>query len=193
GAAVWVNGVALPTTFVSVKQLTANGTATQLGALNLEVVNPGNVHSAVYTQVQVVDGGSPPPPPPPPPPPTGDPAALAAARFLEQASFGPTPNDIAAVKQFGPSAWLTQQLALPASPLTVTTDLNVLRRNWYTNMASGPDQVRQRMIFALSQIMVVSADKNPYGNEMLPWLTTLSNNALGSFNTLLREMTLNPS
>ena len=194
GAAVWANGVALPTTYVSAKQLKATGNATQAGVLNLEVVNPGNVHSAVYTSVQVAGGTPPPPPPPPaPPPPTADPAAVAAARFLEQATFGPTPNDIAAVKQFGTSAWLTQQLALPASPLAVTTDLNVLRRNWYTNMASGPDQVRQRMIFALSQIFVVSADKNPYGNEMLPWLATLSTNALGNFDTLLREMTLNPA
>jgi len=131
--------------------------------------------------------------PAPAPAPAADPASIAAARFLEQATFGPTPNDIAAVKQMSASGWLAQQLALPPSPLTVTADLNALRRNWYTNMASGPDQVRQRMIFALSQIFVVSADKNPYGNEMLPWLRTLSNNALGNFNTLLREMTLNPS
>ncbi|MEP6782899.1 MAG: DUF1800 domain-containing protein [Acidobacteriota bacterium] len=188
GAAVWVNGVALPTTYVSIQQLTAKGTATQAGALLLEVVNPGNVHSTV--NMSVVVAGTPPPPPPPPAP---DAATIAAARFLEQATFGPTPNDIAAVKQMGASAWLTQQLSIPASPLAVTTDLNVLRRNWYTNMASGPDQVRQRMIFALSQIFVVSADKNPYGNEMLPWLSTLSSNALGNFGTLLSEMTLNPS
>jgi uncharacterized protein (DUF1800 family) len=187
GAAVWVNGVALPTTYVSMQQLKATGTAAQVGTLSLEVVNPGNVHSAVSTSVQAVGTG------PPPPPPGTDPAAIAAARFLEQATFGATPNDIAAVKQAGTSAWMTQQLALPASPLAVTTDLNVLRRNWYANMASGPDQVRQRMIFALSQIFVVSADKNPYGNEMLPWLQTLSSNALGNFNALLREMTLNPS
>ena len=193
GAVVWANGVALPTTYVSAMQLKATGNATQAGTLKLEVVNPGNVHSAVYTSVQVASGSPPPTPPLGSPPPTADPASIAAARFLEQATFGATPNDIAAVKQLGTSAWLTQQLAIPASPLTVTTDLNVLRRNWYANMASGPDQVRQRMIFALSQIFVVSADKNPYGNEMLPWLQTLSANALGNFGTLLREMTLNPS
>lgn len=66
-----------------------------------------------------------------------------------------------------------------------------LRNAWYKNMASGPDQLRQRMIFALSQIFVVSADKNPYANEIQPWLQTLSNNAFGNFNALLREMTLN--
>jgi len=198
GAAVWANGVALPTMFVNSKMLTAMGTASKLGTLSLDVVNPGNVHSALYTGVKVVAAPPPnpppdPPPDPPPTPPTADPASIGAARFLEQATFGPTPNDIAAVKQQGASAWLTAQLALPASPLTVTTDLNVLRRNWYMNMVSGPDQVRQRMIFALSQIFVVSADKNPYGNEMLPWLQTISTHALGNFGNLLREMTLNPA
>jgi hypothetical protein len=146
------------------------------------------------------------PPPPTTPPPTTttspppvviapplDPATIAAARFLEQASFGPTPVSIALVKQIGPSAWITQQLAMPASPLPITTDMNTLRRNWYTNMANGQDQLRQRMIFALSQIFVVSADKNPYANEMQPWLQTLSANAFGNFGTLLREMSLNPS
>jgi uncharacterized protein (DUF1800 family) len=60
-------------------------------------------------------------------------------------------------------------------------------------MANGPDQLRPRMVFALSQLFVISADKNPYANEIQPWLVTLSNNAFGNFNTLLREMTLNPS
>ncbi len=53
GAAVWANGVALPTTYVSAKQLKATGSATQVGTLNIEVVNPGNVRSAMYTAVQV--------------------------------------------------------------------------------------------------------------------------------------------
>jgi uncharacterized protein (DUF1800 family) len=71
--------------------------------------------------------------------------------------------------------------------------MRVLQNAWYKNMATGQDQLRQRMIFALSQIFVISADKNPYANEIQPWLTTLSNNAFGNFNTLLREMTLNPA
>ena len=197
---VWVNGEARPTAYVSSTQLTATGTASSAGALKVEVVNAGNVHSIVNTQVQVgTCGGTTPPvtPPPASPPPVSllpaDPATVAAARLLEQATFGTSAAEFALVKQIGASAWLSQQLALPASPLPVTSDLNALRRNWYMNMASGPDQVRQRMVFALSQIFVVSADKNPYGNEMQPWLVTLSNNALGNFGVLLREMSLNPS
>ena len=122
-----------------------------------------------------------------------DPATVAAARLLEHATFGPTAADIAKVKTMGQTAWLAQQFELPASALPPTEDMNVLRATWFNNMAGGQDQLRQRMIFALSQLFVVSADKNPYAREMQPWLATLSANAFGNFHTLLREMTLNPS
>ncbi|SFV01953.1 DUF1800 domain-containing protein [Pseudoduganella namucuonensis] len=127
------------------------------------------------------------------PQPAADAATVAAARLLEQATFGPTTADIAKLKTMGQAAWLAQQFALPASPVPETTELNVLRSGWYKNMAGGQDQLRQRMIFALSQIFVVSADKNPYANEMRPWLATLSTHAFGNFEDLLREMSLNPS
>lgn len=125
--------------------------------------------------------------------PATDAASVSAARLLEQASFGPTPSQLSQVKQIGASAWITQQMALPASALPDTTDLSVLQRSLFMNMVNGQDQLRQRVIFSLSQIFVVSQEKNPYANEMRPWLMTLSNNAFGNFKTLLREMSLNPS
>lgn len=131
-------------------------------------------------------------------PPAPDAATVSAARFLEQASFGPTPADLTLVKNIGPAAWINQQLGTSASALPTNSDnsnaaLNTLRNTWYTNMASGQDQLRQRMIFALSQIFVVSRNKNPYANELAPWLITLSDNAFGNFDTLLRQITLNPA
>lgn len=132
-------------------------------------------------------------PPPLGPQPALDPATVAAARLLEQATFGPTAADIAQLKTLGASAWLNQQFALAPSPLPVTTDMNTLRATWYKNMAAGQDQLRQRMVFALSQLFVVSSDKNPYANEMQPWLATLNTHAFGNFKALLREMSLNPS
>ncbi len=141
---------------------------------------------------------TPTPAPAPVPPPIGqqpapDAAKISAVRLLEQATFGATPTDVATIKVNGQAAWLKQQFAMPASAVPVTSDMKLLQNTWYKNMASGPDQLRQRMIFALSQLFVVSADKNPYANEIQPWLSTLSNNAFGNFNTLLREMTLNPA
>ncbi|HEY5801294.1 MAG TPA: DUF1800 family protein [Burkholderiaceae bacterium] len=198
---VWIGSRAVPTTYVSATRLLAQGSATEAGTISVKVVNPGNnagepnysakVGACGAAPVPVPPPGSPGPAPTPPAP--IEPAKVTAARFLEQATFGPTASDIAQVRTIGPNAWLTQQLALSASPIPVTNDLNVLRAAWYRNMASGQDQLRQRMIFALSQIFVVSADKNPYGNEMQPWLATLSRHAFGNFDGLLREMTLNPA
>ncbi|WP_083941119.1 DUF1800 domain-containing protein [Pseudoduganella violaceinigra] len=127
------------------------------------------------------------------PQPAADPATVAAARLLERATFGPNAASIAAVKQMGAQAWLNQQYSMPATPLPQTTDMNALRNGWYMNMVNAPDQVRQRMLFALSQLFVVSADKNNNANELLPWLATLDKHAFGKFGNLLREMTLNPS
>lgn len=125
--------------------------------------------------------------------PVPDAAYIGAVRLLEQATFGAAPADVAAIKANGQAAWLKRQFTLPASAIPVTTDMRVLQNAWYKNMASGPDQLRQRMIFALSQLFVVSADKNPYANEIQPWLATLSNNAFGNYGALLREITLNPA
>jgi uncharacterized protein (DUF1800 family) len=60
-------------------------------------------------------------------------------------------------------------------------------------MANGEDQLRQRMVFALSQIIVVSANKNNSGSELAPWVRLLSRNAFGNFRTLLRDVTLSPT
>ncbi len=209
GSVVWIHGAAAPTTYVSASKLYATGFASQEGTLSVKVVNPTNGTSEENYSVKVGACGTTPTPTPTPDPtptptptpvpgsvgqaPAPDMAQVAAARFLEQATFGPTAAEIANVKTNGVNAWLNAQFTAPVSPMPVAADLNSLRRNWYVNMATGQDQLRQRMIFALSQIFVVSADKNPYANEMQPWLTTLSNHALGNFNSLLREMTLNPS
>ena len=89
GAKVMFAGQMLPTTFVSASQLTATGTATQAGIVNVAVVNPdpGTVNSANY-QVSVSSGA---------------PVVSynAAVRFLEQSTFGPTPSLIAHVQQVG--------------------------------------------------------------------------------------------
>jgi uncharacterized protein (DUF1800 family) len=123
------------------------------------------------------------------------PADIAAARLLEQASFGPTPADLALVKSIGASAWIDQQIGMTATAIVPgdAGSVDPVRQRWFMAMASAPDQLRQRMIFALSQIMVVSSDKNPYAREITPWLETLNKHAFGKFGDLLREMTLNPA
>ncbi|MES2149638.1 MAG: DUF1800 domain-containing protein [Pseudomonadota bacterium] len=203
-AVVWINSRAAPTTFVSGTELAASGLITQPNSsVAVKVVSASIGSSVEDYRVKVGACSAEPTPSPTPEPapaplpvvdvPAPDAATVAAARFLEQASFGPSPATIAALRQAGTSAWLAQQLAMAPTPLPVTADLNTLRNNWYMNMATGQDQLRQRMVFALSQIFVVSADKNPYAAEIQPWLATLHTHAFGNFKNLLREMSLNPA
>ncbi len=113
--------------------------------------------------------------------------------FLEQATFGPTAIDVASVQGLGPQAWLTNQFQMPESLVPDGLDGSQLRAQVYLNMATGPDQVRQRAMFALSQIVVVSANKVGDGAALTPWVRLLSRNAFGNYRTLLREVSLSPT
>lgn len=174
-----------------------------------------------YT-VNVVDGmGAPPPgmnPPPPPPstppppqaaepPPQASPAPVittplpqpapvdleTAVTFLQQATLGPNAADVAAVMANGREYWLVQQMKLPETTIPDGLDINALRAQVYTNMTNGNDQLRQRITFALAQLLVISANKNTNGYEVLPFMRLLSRHAFGNYRTLLREVTLSPS
>ena len=119
--------------------------------------------------------------------------ATTAVHFLEQASFGPTALDVVSVQSMGPAAWINQQMALPESPLPDGLNGDAVRSQLFLNMADGPDQLRQRVMFALSQTIVVSANKITTGEELTPWVRLLSRNAFGNFRTLLREVSLSPT
>ena len=124
-----------------------------------------------------------------------DPLALTYGRFLEQSTFGPTPQLVAHVRQVGIPAFLDEQFATPESawpPLNTATRSNAVD-SFFLNAATGQDQLRQRVLFALSEIIVISMNKNTNGNEIVPWLQLLSRNAFGNYRTLLREITLDAS
>lgn len=152
------------------------------------------------------DGGGTPPPVTDPPTeqiaPEPGPVALPSAspvdkptavRFLEHATFGPTPADIAAVMADGPDLWMAKQHNLPATPVPTGLNTNQIASQAFLNMANAPDQLRQRMMFALSQIFVVSMDKNVNGEELEPWAQLLARNAFGNYRQLLKEVTFSPT
>jgi uncharacterized protein (DUF1800 family) len=122
-------------------------------------------------------------------------ALLQDARFLEQSTFGPSPADLALVQQVGIDAWLQQQFALPASSIPVPANNSVqdLQRWILHHYTVAPDQLRQRVIYSLSQIVVVSADKQVYADAMLPWMNLLSTHAFGSYRDLLLEVSKSSS
>jgi hypothetical protein len=121
-----------------------------------------------------------------------DPLAITYGRFLEQTTFGPTPALMARVRQAGLPAFFDEQLATPESPWPVgsaATRASAIDA-FFGNAMNGADQLRQRVIFALTEIFVVAMNKNTNGNEIVPWLQLLSRNAFGNYRTLLREITL---
>ncbi|MCC7373752.1 MAG: DUF1800 family protein [Verrucomicrobiales bacterium] len=120
---------------------------------------------------------------------------LAAARIAEQTSFGPNDALLAQIQQLGLNNYLAQQFALPATVIPVPADNSVgTLQQWqlYT-FSTAPDQLRQRVIYALSQIIVVSANKNIYADAMLPWMNALSHHAFGNYRDLLRDVTKSSS
>ena len=117
-------------------------------------------------------------------------ANLAAARFLEQASFGPTPAEIQKVNTVGVDAWLAEQFAMPETAITNpgSQGSGLLQQQYLSRLTTAPDQLRQRVAYALSQIIVISMNKNIYPDEIVPYLQILSANAFGNYRTLLGQI-----
>jgi uncharacterized protein (DUF1800 family) len=69
-----------------------------------------------------------------------------------------------------------------------------VQRTFFSNALYGNDQLRQRVAFALHQIMVVSANSEVNRPSwMTVYLQALDRNAFGSYRTLLNEITLTPA
>ncbi len=130
----------------------------------------------------------------PPPPP--DPATVAAFRFLRQATWGPKPGDVDAVKSLGVDAFLANLFSAPASsyPDTLFTQTTEMTQERFMELAlTGPDQLRQRVAWALHKIMVVSAVEVPTAPAIVTYHRLFLNGAFGNFRNLMRDVTLNPA
>lgn len=142
------------------------------------------------------------------------PSAAEAARFLQQSTWGPTPDLIAHVQDVGFAQFIEEQIAAPISgyptlplvpsmiPADCATDAICRRDNYslypvqtrfYTNALYGPDQLRQRVAFALHQILVVNGVDigQGYPSHLTPYLQVLTNDAFENFDKLLYDITLN--
>jgi len=123
----------------------------------------------------------------------------AAARFLEQATWGPTAADITHLRKIGFNAWFAEQASAPISsfppnvPVSVPGSNNVAAGVLLTHAVNGSDQLRQRMSFALGEIWVVSNYVLPEADAMEYYQQMLQNNALSNYRQLMQEETLNPS
>ncbi|MBL9188203.1 MAG: DUF1800 family protein [Opitutaceae bacterium] len=137
-----------------------------------------------------------------------------AARFLIQGTFGPTKAEIDALAGKRPAdlnAWITAQIALPVSShlaaidedfqtYTATADnpqYSQANRQaaWWKLAVTAPDQLRQRVAFALSQILVVSdlnGMLNTNARALANYYDIFAKGAFGNYRQVLEEVTLSP-
>ncbi|MBL8315840.1 MAG: DUF1800 domain-containing protein [Rubrivivax sp.] len=135
-----------------------------------------------------------------------------AARFLTQATFGPTDADIDRVTALGYSAWIDEQFAtaptgthrahweardaeLKAANANAGAGQDQVLESFWKQALTGPDQLRQRMAFALSQIFVISMADSNVANDtraVAAWLDLLASQGLGNYRDLLEAVARHP-
>jgi uncharacterized protein (DUF1800 family) len=135
--------------------------------------------------------------------------AADAARFLNQSTFGPTNALLIQVEKSGFSSFLSQQFSTPATLTLPRVDQAIaalpagsnasnpdFQEAWWHTVVTAPDQLRQRVAFALSEIMVVSANGNDmyeHPEAMAAYWDVLTQDAFGTYRQLLEDVTLNPA
>ncbi|MEO5624480.1 MAG: DUF1800 family protein, partial [Dokdonella sp.] len=140
-----------------------------------------------------------------------------AARFLAQATFGPTDASITHLRAIGYQAWLTEQIAAPqnlaipymnwvGNTLGDPVGQDTRREAWLLGALGGPDpannaiihndQLRQRVAFALSEILVVSEQNallSQFPMGVGYYYDILIKDAFGNYRQLLDNATLSPA
>ena len=178
---VTLGGTQLVISSVSANSLAVTGFAPVSGQVNLVVSNGPLGSTPLAVQV-------------------GNPNALvsaaAARRFLEQAAFGPTSSDAANVQALGFQGWLDQQFAMGQisnySALAGTSQ-GGMAQQFLVNAVSNPDQLRQRVAFALSQIFVTSVNTIIWNGSMAPYEDMLSADAFTNYRQVLGDVTVSPT
>ena len=112
----------------------------------------------------------------------------------------------------GAAAWFEEQITMDLHSYTsawesIAADFNDIdsgenanfrqlsHETFMLNALSSPDQLRQRMTYALSQMFVISDRFDFAGHDelMMGYADTLHRNAFGNYRDLLREVTLHPA
>jgi uncharacterized protein (DUF1800 family) len=184
GAQAMLGATPLTTAFTDSSHLTATGTAPGAGVANLTVVNPapdGTASAAKSIAVAVAN-------------------QRAAVRFLEQSTFGPANSQLLAVEAGGLEKFLSDQFQAPAStypdPDPASQNIFDVPPTFFQNALNpqaGSDQLRQRTMFALNQIWVVSGNKVNMPKFYTPYLRVLIADAFTNYRSIMEDVTLNPA
>ncbi|WP_235835062.1 DUF1800 domain-containing protein [Piscinibacter terrae] len=152
-------------------------------------------------------GSSASPPPPPPPPPPAVITRADASRFLAQASMGATADQISRVQAVGYAAWIDEQMAMAADTsrwdwLVAKGYNDIANKNSeagfdscaWRKLLTSPDTLRQRVTFALSEIVVAAIDGLVGGGwkafSAAAYLDLLETHAFGNYRTLLQAISM---
>jgi uncharacterized protein (DUF1800 family) len=129
-------------------------------------------------------------------------------RFLGRATFGATPAQITSLTNTEVSDWIKNEFAkqpthylqriidqIAALPRGEMLFANTLTNLFYDEAIAGDDQLRQRMVLALSEIVVASSngDLDNFPQTMAHYIDILSDNAFGNYRVLLEEITYSPA
>lgn len=185
GATIQISGSPIATTYISATDVQATYTTTTSGTAGISVVNPNPgsaVSGTVNVQITVYQT-----------------TIAAAARLLDQATFGPTLADIQHVQAVGLDGYITEQIGtaptllpditVPPPTICATNLIPCEQSEWWQTVLTGPDQLRQRVAFALSEIMVISTNSNN-ANSVIPYQNMLAKDAFGNFSTVLNDVAL---
>ncbi|MCL1037498.1 DUF1800 domain-containing protein [Shewanella submarina] len=129
-----------------------------------------------------------------------------ASRLLHQATMGPTSDDIQAAKGMSERQWIEEQMLLEPgfhSPLLVlepdrdrfsySSRINA----WWNASLYSTDQLRQRVAFALSEILVLSdVDSDllsTHQDGITAYYDLLLKHSFGNYRELLEAVTLSPA
>ncbi|WP_326525157.1 DUF1800 domain-containing protein [Sphingomonas sp.] len=154
--------------------------------------------------------------PTPTPSPTPTPAAVSqqdAARLARQATFGPTTEVVNRIVTLGINGWIDEQLSATGSRYddiasstavlqnfcTGSTDTACNRKyfsrepvamRFYADAMVAPDQLRQRVAFALSQILVASETEVNETTGIAAYQQILLSGAFGNYRDILQNVTM---
>ncbi len=144
-----------------------------------------------------------------------------AARLAGHATFGATEAVVKEIESYGATDWIEGQMLKKSSRYTLGGDSRIHThtstislceqdaykgancwRDWYStqpllwdfyrNAMTQPDQLRQRVAYALSQIVVISALEVSGTYGWRNYHNSLLDNAFGNYRTVLKKATLSP-
>ncbi len=138
-----------------------------------------------------------------------------ASRFLGQATFGPTMGEIDALMTSTFEEWILSEFDKPASLILpdilqefggTTLEgngepnfdaLNSASHAHWETIVGGADQLRQRVAYALSQILVISHGRasvlSEHQDSVAAYMDIMTEGAFGNYRDLLEDVTYSPA